>query len=538
MSVRQAGAPATNQELEAAAKDGVRKRLEDEYAYQKAPDFKLIDRCQCRLHPRLAFFFDGTGNNMYEELRKPEEEQALSNVAKLYMAAIIDRNGAGATPTYIPGVGTPFRVSTRLHGFGDFPDDPGGPAGLGLGTGGEMRIRYALMEFARILSIDWNGSARHMEWIDLSVFGFSRGATEARAFVRRLIETQCDSTGDGLVWIAPYGERVPLRITFMGLFDTVASVGGPGLHLDWGKELAIPPQVQRCVHFVSAHEVRQAFPLDSVRVGRSYPGNCEEVVYPGVHSDVGGGYYPGHQGRSNQLARIPLRHMYAEALRAGVMLNPPGRLGLNEKEFSLPQDDPLTNLFQDYQSALNNDGNDVESLIHAHRQLKFYWRGWITRNGQEERVLGQLALRVDPAMCDAVPPATAFSHPRCPPRTWNYKLSPDPATQAKQLLAEHRRLVQRIAFLRNPVDERQPKNDWPPALRPRTAYENLILSAWDTQTAPQAAVDTLLAEYVHDSVAHFTQWPCALHEPRGVYSDSEKYYASNGREEFGTIAAA
>ncbi|MDW9256591.1 hypothetical protein C7S16_0831 [Burkholderia thailandensis] len=38
---------------------------------------------------------------------------------------------------------------------------------------------------------------------------------------------------------------------------------------------------------MSAHEVRQAFPLDSVRVDKTYPGNCEEVVYPGVHSDVG-----------------------------------------------------------------------------------------------------------------------------------------------------------------------------------------------------------------------------------------------------------
>ncbi|MGF6507924.1 hypothetical protein OKW26_003750 [Paraburkholderia sp. 32] len=45
----------------------------------------------------------------------------------------------------------------------------------------------------------------------------------------------------------------------MGLFDTVASVGGPALHLDWASELAIPPEVERCVHYVAAHEVRYAF---------------------------------------------------------------------------------------------------------------------------------------------------------------------------------------------------------------------------------------------------------------------------------------
>ncbi|AHI74244.1 hypothetical protein BTRA_1661 [Burkholderia thailandensis USAMRU Malaysia  len=48
--------------------------------------------------------------------------------------------------------------------------------------------------------------------------------------------------------------------------------------------------------------------------------NCEEVVYPGVHSDVGGGYGPEEQGREQDLSLIPLRHMYAEALRAGVPL--------------------------------------------------------------------------------------------------------------------------------------------------------------------------------------------------------------------------
>jgi hypothetical protein len=86
--------------------------------------------------------------------------------------------------------------------------------------------------------------------------------------------------------------------------------------------------------------------------------------------------------------------------------------------------------------------------------------------------------------------------------------------------------VQRVAFLRNPIVRPASNRDWPPpGPRKRTAYEDLILSAWDNRSALPAAVDGLLAEHIHDSVAHFTSWPCALYEPRGLYCDGEKYYA-------------
>ncbi|WP_174480121.1 hypothetical protein [Paraburkholderia mimosarum] len=94
--------------------------------------------------------------------------------------------------------------------------------------------------------------------------------------------------------------------------------------------------------------------------------------------------------------------------------------------------------------------------------------------------------------------------------------------------AEHRRLIQRmVAFLRNPVERRAGNQDWPPPEpRKRTPYEDLILSAWDNASAVPPAVDSLLAEHVHDSVAHFTSWPCTLYEPRGVYCDKAHYYAA------------
>ncbi len=518
MSARQAGAPIVERDFTEAMRQGGDKRLAERFDPMNAGGPFRADRVQCRIYPRFAFFFDGTGNN--RELDTPLNR--LSNVAKLFNAAVNDGSKVNVLARYISGVGTPFRIPNRVPGYTDFPDDVGGSAGLGFGSGGNMRIDFAIGEFARLLELEMGLSALpHIQYISLSVFGFSRGATAARTFVRRLIEQRCERTDKGLVWRAKDGSKVPLQLTFMGLFDTVASVGVPGWHMSWGAKLAIPSEVQRCVHCVSAHEVRQAFPLDSVRVDRSYPSNCEEVVYPGVHSDVGGGYAPDEQGRSNLLSRIPLRHMYVEALRAGVALMLPSSLTDDRQpDYTLASDDPLVSLYEQYMSSLPSEGGELESLIHAHRRPLIRWRAALAKTQRDHRVLGRLYGQVNPEMCRAVPAATDRDHPACPPKAWTYAIPQDPDTAAKQLLGEQRRLVQHIDFLRNPVTTGR---DWPPPAL--TDYEMQLLQWWDADTPVLPAVDALLAEHVHDSVAAFTQWPCALYDPRRVFCDDEKYYA-------------
>jgi Uncharacterized alpha/beta hydrolase domain (DUF2235) len=59
--------------------------------------------------------------------------------------------------------------------------------------------------------------------------------------------------------------------------------------MDWANGLEIPPLIEQCVHMVAAHEIRNSFPLDSALQGLQYPFNVREMVYPGAHSDVGGG---------------------------------------------------------------------------------------------------------------------------------------------------------------------------------------------------------------------------------------------------------
>ncbi|MDD9341143.1 MAG: DUF2235 domain-containing protein [Providencia heimbachae] len=168
--------------------------------------------------------------------------------------------------------------------------------------------------------------------IKLFVYGFSRGAAEARAFVSWL---------DEILSSSPLGSSagtllgIKVSVEFLGIFDTVPAVGianvVPGFtgHNGWAGETQPLPQsglIKKCCHFVAAHEQRQAFSLDSIRteVGNYLP-NTVEVVYPGMHSDVGGGYPMGDQGKSRDdagdlLSQITLHDMYAAAIEAGAPL--------------------------------------------------------------------------------------------------------------------------------------------------------------------------------------------------------------------------
>jgi Uncharacterized alpha/beta hydrolase domain (DUF2235) len=132
--------------------------------------------------------------------------------------------------------------------------------------------------------------------IFIDVFGFSRGAAEARTFCSWLDKI---FTGERLFGVIAH-------IRFVGLFDSVASVGintsagfgGEG-HMSWADApyLRIPARVKHCEHYVAMHENRPSFPLEFAEVGGVKPFNCRQFAYPGMHSDVGGGYFPDEQGR-------------------------------------------------------------------------------------------------------------------------------------------------------------------------------------------------------------------------------------------------
>ncbi|ATA57283.1 hypothetical protein CKY39_31695 [Variovorax boronicumulans] len=221
-----------------------------------------------------------------------------------------------------------------------------------------------------------------LEKLCISVFGFSRGAAEARAFCNWLTAAlDPDFTLAG----------IKVEVVFLGIFDTVASVGMAQSflvkdgHDAWGrpKDLAIPAYVKRCVHLVSGHEVRGSFPLDLAT------GNGIEVVYPGVHSDVGGGYPPGEQGRgcatgptlkandSEKLSQVPLCHMFREAVVAGVPLNPQTPGVTQEMRDAFKVAPALREVFNAYVTAtrpLLGDRISTTAAMQTHYGLYLRWR--------------------------------------------------------------------------------------------------------------------------------------------------------------------
>lgn len=414
--------------------------------------------CPQVLHVNL--FFDGTNNNQ-EWDTKNVDRPTHSNVARLFNACSDDR-AAGEYRFYLAGVGTPFREIGELKftsegkafalGFGMrvawgytrvlnalheamtgdvLLDDPDAralcssidddvmasngtltqvigkvskaiPRAGSIATASQVYYRYKSR--AKLERLHGELSAlqkkhgrpggqlnRSIKKVWVNVFGFSRGAAGARVFVNRLINTWAP---DGMI-----AGAIPYEVNFLGIFDTVASVGLPDTatavidmadldgHWAWTAKgaLNIPASVKKCVHFFSIHEQRMSFPLDSIREQHAYPISEPrriEVAYPGVHSDVGGGYAFNEEGKSrdgdgSKLSQITLHNMYIEALKAGVPLS------VQAKESPLPkvvEDDfrissSVSRAFNDWLSTVNQKPLDsVETALRIGMGQSLAWR--------------------------------------------------------------------------------------------------------------------------------------------------------------------
>lgn len=221
--------------------------------------------------------------------------------------------------------------------------------------------------------------------IQVSIFGFSRGATQARVFTNWLRDA-CDG-GDALTLCG-----IPVEVRFLGIFDTVASVGMAHSSLLWDghgnyaapQNMVIPSYVGRCLHLVAAHEPRASFPLD-LATGS----NVEEYVYPGVHSDVGGGYPPGEQGKAwkggapddrMKLSQVPLAHMYREAIRHGVPLDITS--ARPESRAAMQLDPELVRYFNEYLHETRRSGRSgTRQVMEDQYNLYMRWRRLRLREG-------------------------------------------------------------------------------------------------------------------------------------------------------------
>src|SRR5690606_33176230 len=135
---------------------------------------------------------------------------------------------------------------------------------------------------------------------------------------------------------------------------------GNNVDLSYNKD--VPSNVESVVHMIAAHERRSFFPLQSIRASSTsnLPACWMEMAYPGVHSDVGGGYvldqtHLDSQGRYPRLAAIPLQQMHSFAMSFGVPLLPMVDF-INKDEEKIAEyydpSDQAKNLYEKYHSRI------------------------------------------------------------------------------------------------------------------------------------------------------------------------------------------
>lgn len=263
---------------------------------------------------QLVICFDGTGNRF---------SHRPTNVLRLLQS--LSTSPDEVLSYYDQGVGT-FGLKETLF---EWQKLPARVCGLAFGWGLNRSVEGAYRFLAENLA----------DGDEVFVFGFSRGAYAARALAaliravglvpahqthlfdyawamlvaRNTAENKPDFHLQAR-FKATFGR--PVKIRFLGLFDTVKSVG-------WVYDpLVIPyttnnPIVEMVRHAVSIDERRCFFRQHLWSSNPSEKTDLKEVWFAGVHSDIGGGYPP----EQAQLALLSYRWMLGEALAAGLHLD-------------------------------------------------------------------------------------------------------------------------------------------------------------------------------------------------------------------------
>lgn len=275
---------------------------------------------QCPWVMRIGVFFDGTGNNKENDVPKGK----ATNIAKLSerYSRHEDKDKLHHYRYYYEnGVGTIDGVDEVDYEL----------SGLALGDGAIQRVHRAIKKTAEFF--DERPCAK--EFI-VDVFGFSRGAAQARHFVNEIHDRAAGPS---------------VKVGFVGIYDTVASfadgwAGALGIKEDragdninnaeWqveagtrtvrrgSREVEVPyyqnviqpfnfhlnaASADYIEHFTARDEVRKNFPLSSLLPHDG--GGLKQQEFIGVHSDIGGGYAEDEGEYENKLARIgrlELRH--------------------------------------------------------------------------------------------------------------------------------------------------------------------------------------------------------------------------------------
>ncbi|MCS3605398.1 phospholipase effector Tle1 domain-containing protein [Erwinia rhapontici] len=195
----------------------------------------------------------------------------------------------GQNAIYIDGIGTESGKGDSTYGVGT------GRGETGVVSKTDKAVAALVAAIKSYLDKPSESSVGIVRELQFDIFGFSRGAAAARHFANRVFDQD-----DAIVAAVKAGlGEVKFTGTpggktrFLGIFDTVAGIGTPlnGFNphsADTGEvNIALRPGVaEKVFHITAQHECRFNFALNSVKP--AWP----ELVLPGAHSDIGGGYNP------------------------------------------------------------------------------------------------------------------------------------------------------------------------------------------------------------------------------------------------------
>jgi len=277
---------------------------------------------------RLGVFFDGTGNNQAnsesvagcrardvnlqeqsEDIRRfcaehgygvdgstPDDSYGndTSNIARLYELykdqtdeVLAPEAEEAALKVYLEGIGTVSGGADARYG----------QATGRWSTGVLARVEQTPGLIANSLRrLKAKSPSVRIKHIAVDVFGFSRGAAAARHFANdvhkgasgllaKAFPDDSSLLADGFAWQV----QRDVTLNFIGLFDTVAGIVSPlvgdfspGNDRVSGLNLALPANAARkVVQLVARDEHRQNYALTCTD---------NDIVLPGAHSDIGGGY--------------------------------------------------------------------------------------------------------------------------------------------------------------------------------------------------------------------------------------------------------
>jgi len=254
------------------------------------PNFRTNARTTGR---NLVFCFDGTWNDPSDMYEKGSD---ITNVRKTFEALI---ESDAQKRFYYEGVGTGGTVDKYLGGL--------------TGKGADKIRNEAYIELVK----------NYAPGDKIFVTGFSRGAAIARMFAYLIHK-------EGIPERIKYNRKKSKfkvkgktlskpGVEMLGIYDTVASFGLPSeiagidfQQINLFKNFDIAPSTKQVTHLLGVHEGRNTFKptLCNIREG------VDEIWFPGVHADVGGGY------ADSGIADIALDFMVKRFQKLGVEFSP------------------------------------------------------------------------------------------------------------------------------------------------------------------------------------------------------------------------